>query len=560
LNSGGISNTQTLNDEGLPIHEIRETLDGDTIGDAPAPSGNGAVDAAPEEDYFAPEAVARREALKRRLFHDDSEDDDEDDDDDGDDDDDDDEDEGMDVDSPSPEAAPAPQAAPPAPATPEPTLAPPLDTPAASPPAITRSPSNPPKSILKAPTRKKSVTFDPSTRLPPDSPPAHSPTGGSLRIGRLGFPVADTVSESSAGPKPVPILAPPTPGRKSTGTATFGGFKRGFLTGPGSTPPAVPAPSSAVVEGPKVVEVGGVDIEEKPKKQSLFAQRRAAPALPRLADAKPMAAMKTAIVETPSQPVHRALADRLPTPVAPRFPTDPANPVLVVDHDDDESDYGDLGDFSDDEEDEYALDEALLQREVALALHARQGWVRPVDEDEIDQEAEDGVLMGVPRVSTITGSETDPLRIVNPTADDLGQFLRVGRADDGELVFERPIVHDSESEGDDDGEGSQDRRERRARRRDVMARLLAGDYEDGPAGVHPAQRAAEWQASLPPSVGAAPAPVPAAAPPAPRRIETGPVVERSGPAPAAVPVPVPAPAPAEPAAPRKVSRFKASGQ
>jgi len=596
---------QTVNEDGLPIHEIRESLNGDTIGAAPESAlADGVVSLDEErekEDYWSTEAVARRQALRRRIFH-----------------------EGSDTDSDDDDIAAPPEpmdidiqsASTVAPPSPLPTpdagsLAPEPQTPvqplAPAPASATRSPSNPPKSILKAPVRKKSVTFDPSTRLPPDSPPARSPAG------KLGFPLGDVVSESVPGPKSVPILAAPTPGRKTTPAATFGGFKRGFLTGPGSKPPPVPQPSSAVVEGPKIVEVDGdveMEQEEKPKKQSLFAQRRAErkPAFPKLSEAKPMVAMKTEIVEKPPSsladrvptPVAKAVpvSDRLPTPAAHRppshfpptvgtvpptvgsssVPAPTAPPVVVVDHEDDDSDYGDLGEFSDDEEDEYALDEALLAREVALEYHRRQGWQRPIDEDEIDPEAEaegqdGGVLMGVPRVSTITGGdEQEPLRILNPTADDLSQFLRVGRAEDGELVFERPIVDSgSESEGEGgDGEKKEetdaqaaDRRARRARRKEVMERLLRGDYEDETVVDSPERQRVAWEATLPPAVVPAPQeepqqPHPAPPPaPQPKRIETGPVVERSTPATGAT---APAPPPPAPEEPRKVSRFKAARQ
>jgi CTD nuclear envelope phosphatase 1 len=575
------TDAKTITEDGLPIQEIREAPDGSTI---TAPEGGESAETVREdtEDYWSEEAAARRAALRRQIFHEGSDDDeDEEKEEDGGND-------KMDVD-------PAPASlAPPRPQTP--VNQPPTHSP-------NRSPQNPPKSILKAPSGKKSVTFDPSTRLPPDSPPVSSP------IGAFGsFPVGSVVTDNvAAGLKTVPILAPPTPGRKPAPTPTFAGFKRGFLTGPGSKPPPIPAPSSAVIEGSQAVDGDGdVEMESKEgkeeKKKSIFAQRRAerAPSFPRLADAKPMVTMKTNIVEKPP-----SIADRIqtsgvrttnplppavgtvppavgavppvvtpaPVPSVPAPAPTPSAPVVIVDHDDDESDYGDLGEFSDDEEDEYHLDEALMQREIQLALHRGQRWQPPVDSDEEGEEDEEddgegtgGVLMGVPRVSTITGSDDDPLRIVNPTADDLSQFLRVGRAEDGELVFERPIVDDSGSDGEgSDGEGpaAADRRARRARRNDVMERLMRGEYEDEPVQDSPAVQAAAWKNTLPPSVGAAvpapalaaPASAPTPAPPvAPRRIETGPVIERSS-----APLPS-APAPAPSSEPKKVSRFKAARQ
>lgn len=544
-----------------------------------------------DDDYWSEAAKARREALRKRIFHEGSDDDT-------------DVDDSMDVDDEEPAEpvvatavtpvdAPVPTASP-APMTP---VGPPerkAYTPTASfsstlVPSVNqpiRANSLPPKGILKAPTRKKSVSFDPSTRLPPESPPARSPTA------KFGFPVGKIMTESPTSTKPVPILAPPTPGRKTAPAQSFAGFNRGFLSGPSSKPPPITSPLTPVTPATphpasqpaqanfaQVEPEDDVDMDEKPaKKQSLFAQRRSEsrkPDLPRLADAKPMAAMKTDIVEkTPDDSTpRRSLADRIQTPavskppmsfpptvggVPPKVGAAPAAesqpPIVVVDHDDDSDDYGDLGDFSDDEEDEYALDEALLAREVALEYHRRQGWQRPIDEDEIDPEADaGGVFMGVPRVSTVTGGDDEaPLRIVNPTADDLSQFLRVGKAEDGELVFERPIVDSgSESEAEDEtDEQKANRRARRARRKDVMERLLRGDYEDKDM-LDPATLAKDkqetWQKSLPPTVAAAPA---SPAPPAPKRVETGPVVERTS----------EAIAPTAPEPPRKVSRFKAARQ
>lgn len=510
-----------------------------------------------EEDgnYWSDEAVARREALRRKIFHDgsDTEDDD---------------DEDMDVDDAVAEAKPP---TPPI-ASSSASLAPPddVDMPEEPTPSLSRSSSishSHPKSILKLPSRKKSVSFDDSVPLPPDSPPVR---------GFVGVEVPDS------GPKVIPILNAPKPGQKKE---AFGGFKRGFLS---AGPPPVPrivevAPDEPV---PAPVPATTVRSQESPtapaapeppqqKKQSLFAQRRAqaaGPSFPKLADTPPMVTMKHAVQEKSAVPGPAPASSRpLTTPPSVGPARSPAPDAMDEDTDEDDDEYGDLGEFSDDEEDEYNLDEALLAREVALEYHRRQAYQTPVDPDDVDPEAADAnVLMGIPRVSTISGRDDDSsLRIVNPTADDLSQFMRVGRAEDGELVFEPPVVNEeSDSDGEEAGADADDRRQRRQRRKDVMAQLLTGDYSDRPlsgqaqADVDKARERAFHQ-SLPPAVAAAPTAAPAPAPvpaPAPKPDPRRDVVERVAPPqrPVAAPSAEPEPAPAAP--PKKVSRFKAARQ
>ncbi|KLT42038.1 hypothetical protein CC85DRAFT_328596 [Cutaneotrichosporon oleaginosum] len=647
----------TVNESGEPIYEIREDVDGRSLAPLPDASGEGTIEMPEDEraEYFSPEAVERRAALRRRIFHEGSDDDDEDMDVDTD------QKDEMDVDdAETPKASqmpaafptPAPQA-PPQP-SPQPSFQSTIDavqlndlisptTPTQ--PSLASFPASPargpPKGILKQPVRKKSVSFDQSVPIPPDTPPPR----------RQGFPldqmIASTRPVDAHGlpAKQVPILKAPFPGRRSQ-PETFGGLRTGFLssapilslapqvessrtamTQPEPRQPSplelarkaeekapaklkveekpvektaaamkveekpteededvkekamdVDEPQSEIqktVEIPKATKAQKTDAapktEEAPKKKSLFAQRRA-PNFPKQSETPPMVTMKGAVVEAPPAPKQ--------TGVPPTVGSS-ETPMVIVDDDDDDDDdedYGDLGDFSEDEEDEYALDEALLAREVALEYHRRQAWQRPIDEDEIDPEAEGAeAVLGIPRVSTISGQGED-LRIVNPTADDLSQFLRVGRADDGELVFEPPLVHsDSESDGEDDSPAAVDRRQRRARRKDVMARLLRGEYEELPtAAADPGLRAEQYRESLPPSVGKTPEPQieeinePAAAPAASTPTASTPAASTpaaSTPAPTAPKQPPPtrdvversaAEAPSAPTPPKKVSRFKAA--
>lgn len=600
---------ETVNEEGLPIHEIRETPDGQLIGAEPMGDGEGEVTIHDkEDDYWTPEAAARREALKRRVFGSLSDSDTEED-----------EDDSMDV---EPSAAPAPE--------PTPALQPDLNglappgmrpsTPPNAPSAPSeplhaqpahRSPGKQPKGILKAPSRKKSVTFDSSVPLPPDSPPAKP---GQEKL--------------SIAPKPVPILNVPTPGKRA-----FGGLKSGFLQSanaaaerdraaseaagmaagmsnlapsPSATkpnfasrgvvehaplPPQPPKPQQQ--QQPKVVEIGSdgegedndeddsMDVDgERPKKKSLFAQRRAGakPEFPSIGSQKPMPTMRNSIVERAPLPPSVGELPKSSTSAAPAE----RPPLVVVDNDSDTDEYGDLGEFDDDEEDEYALDEALLQREAALALHRSLQRQRPVDEDEIDPEAaadgDGNVYMAVPRVSTIQGGEGDePLRIINPTADDLGQFLRVGRQEDGGLVFEPPTVHeDSDTDGEEVGPEAEDRRARRARRRGVMDQLRAGVYDPEQPVRDPGKATRDYEGSLPPSVQAAqPQPMQDVVERTPTSAASSGVVERPPAAAGGVAERAPkppavggvvgrstdsAPAPEPPQPPKKVSRFKAARQ
>ncbi|BEI83044.1 hypothetical protein CcaverHIS002_0309120 [Cutaneotrichosporon cavernicola] len=623
----------TVNEAGEPIYEIREDTDGRSLAPMPESKGEGSIEMPENEDarYFSSEAVERRAALRRRIFQEGNSDDE---DDDMDVDNVDKDKDGMDVDDDeTPKASqPANRLPTPPQASTQPTFQPtfhstlqatqigdlvsPTTPTQASIASFPTSPARgPPKGILKQPMRKKSVSFDESVPIPPDTPPPR----------RHGFPldqmIASTRPVDAQGlpTKQVPTLKMPHPGRRAA-PQTFGGLRTGFL---GSTPILSLAPqvesSRAAMTQPEPRELSELEIarKEEEKAQAKLKEEKekmaqAKPAVQMQVEEKPPAAAAAAaagpkpiplmetkptaakhektdmdvdeppakIQKTDDRPKKKSLFAQRRTPQLPEAERDSANgddegrqtgvpptvgtsssqtPMVIVDDDDDDDeDYGDLGEFSDDEEDEYALDEALLAREVALEYHRRQAWQRPIDEDEVDTEAAGA--------EAVLGQGED-LRIVNPTADDLSQFLRVGRSDDGELVFEQPLVHSgSESDGEDDSPTAVDRRQRRTRRKDVMARLLRGEYEELPAPPTsaPGLRAEQYTESLPPSVGAVPkieeiatpsvsstatpAPATTAPPPAPKQPPpTRDVVERTA-----------SDAPSAPAPPKKVSRFKAA--
>lgn len=540
----------------MPIHEIREDFQGNTLGAMPEPSGDGDVTLDERDDYWSPEAIARREALRKRLFEEDNDGEDETEEDD----------DAMDVEVETRDATAnsddssvyieQPQASKfealaPFSGSIARKVTPPMSGATSS---LQQSPATQPRSILKSPKRKKSVSFDAGTKLPAESP--------QLKPVKLGFPLNDMVTETPI--KGVPIIPPPKPGK------SFGGLRPGFLAASSNS-----SDSAEPMKTDKLKGDGPPVAPEPKKKSSLFAQRRAEPSLPKLRDSKPMATMKNAVVETPVSSAPTTSGSRsaqLPPAVGSATAQHTSSaPSIVVDADDsDPDDYGDLGEFSDDEEDEYALDEALLAREVALEFHRRQAWQKPVDDDEIDPEADTGAVLGIPRVSSVTGgTEDDPLRIVNPTPDDLSQFLRVGRDADGQLVFEQPLVNSgSESEGEE--EESQEKKERRARREETMRRLLAGDYEDIPAQrdaeAEQKDREKQWASSLPPTVQPTSPMQATALPVSPPSIDTQSIssipakhdrdeVERVKLAEAPMDGQSEAPAP-----PKKVSRFKAARQ
>ena len=422
---------QITNEEGVPIHEIMEDLDGNTLGDPPAPTTSNMpptrANSQSADDYWSEAAKARRAALRRNVFN-----------------------EGSDSESEleaSTSTRPAGVLQPPSQVPPvPPTAITPSSTQADAGPssphqAISPSTSTPaqPKSILKPQSRKKSVTFDDSVPMPPDSPQT------TIKAGKVGFPmpvhdVSDGREYGQFDPAPVPMLNQPlAPKRKDAG---FAGFKPGFLALAQPTPSTTSASSTAV----------STDIS-KPK-TSLFAQRMATKAdaskadvvlsahapvassskgsnLPKLSASQQMASMKNAVIEkapvAPSPPASSSKQTALGV-IAPRE-TDTSS--YSLDEVEDEID-----DDNDDDEDEYELDDALLAREVALDYHRRQRPPRHRSESdeeygdpsfEPDDDGEGGVMLALPSVSNG--------KIVNPTPDELRKYVRVGRLENGNLVL-----------------------------------------------------------------------------------------------------------------------------
>ncbi|WWC96086.1 hypothetical protein V866_002953 [Kwoniella sp. B9012] len=352
VSGNSLGDNTTTNEDGLPIHEIRETLSGETIGPPPPPSTSSTAPEQPieekEDDYFAPEAVARRAALRRRLFNEDT---------------------SSDEDEPPVQAtikakggiirssstvtetsSSTAQATPPSPSSPS---------------VRERRPSSsqplPSKSILKPsnpPTSKKSVTFDPSLPSPPTSPAPDESLSQMSK--RFGFPLPLAVSDESTSNsgefsvKPVPVIPPPQP-RKRDDTSGFAGFKRGFLDGSSrmttklsqaeydknklrdlmdmmgnqtrditpssiiekasSSPSTLASPSTATTKGDKAFN--DPPPKSKIKKQSLFSQRLSQPEidasapniqttstaripnLPKVSESKGTNTIKSGVVEKP---------------------------------------------------------------------------------------------------------------------------------------------------------------------------------------------------------------------------------------------------------------------
>ncbi|OCF33496.1 hypothetical protein I316_04917 [Kwoniella heveanensis BCC8398] len=344
----GLGDDTTLNEEGLPFHEIRETLDGETIGPAPPASASAdeasSLTAEDNDDYDTPEAIARRAALRRKLFG-----------------------EGSDsagegevgeivssvparasgdvhipiqakggiirVSSAVAQKPPSSSAA----TTPATTSSPPVPeslSPPSSALAERRASSSmpaPSKSILKPPTRKKSVSFDPSIPPPPESPDK-----GSTGAGKIGFDlpwanVGNVQRQEEYGlPKPVPVISTPHPTKKHVEEKGFAGFKKGFLAGPpkvktnqddqrstSTSAPSMTAPPKSGSPAPDAVKsivkesaptpssslAKAADPTPQPpplapRKPSLFAQRLSQPEI----DASAPNINTTTSIRTPSLP------------------------------------------------------------------------------------------------------------------------------------------------------------------------------------------------------------------------------------------------------------------
>lgn len=449
----GALTKEMINEEGLPIHEIREDEHGRLIGDGPIPvedAGNGVGAGATisetveeeEEDFWSDAAAARRAALRRKVFDNPSDLSSEDDNDD-------------DHRAPLPPTPPEPSSSPRQTILPGPSINAIPPTPsspiAPSPPAPVRRPSSsalPGKSILKpSAPRKKSVSFDSSVPEPPDSPgPSATRIGGSM------FPTPVINIEDGIEEKKVPVLSAPKPSpKRSTFGDPFAGFKPGFLSGTGVntkgkdklTPPTPvvvseePESTDMSVQASQSIGEGSTG-----KKPSLFAQRQRAidegpgdsnptpqpavsgPSFPALSTSKGTSSVKNAVLEKPSPPpppkatqAHTAGVSQTVTERPILTPT--AGPSRAQanghtaekgttedDHDgqdedeDDEEDGSDDDFYRDDEdEEEYDLDDAMLAREVALAYHQNRAYTelgrpRPLshqdDDDDDDEQGEGG--------------------------------------------------------------------------------------------------------------------------------------------------------------------------
>lgn len=478
-----------INEEGLPIREIREDLNGLLIGDAPEPTTDGTyVSEEREDDYWSEDAKARRAALRDRLFGNGDSDSDFSDE--------------EDEIPPSKQSA-AEENADEAPSTT--TTSPTIPSRSGS-----SSSSNPPRSILKGPpARKKSVTFDESVPLPPDSPPA----AGSAKMG-FQLPTEDF------NPRPVPVIAAPKPSIKQS-TGGFGGFKRGFLNPHPDTPPVTASPDPlastakrpslfaqrmAAQEHPRIEEATIEEVEDVsqlPVKGSIVERPTAAPGLPRMSETKPMTSMKNAVVER--EPVS---GPGVRCSLMPAW----ANGMKKGSDDED----GDFDDEDDDcheydeeeDEDEYDLDEALLAREIALDYHRKQGYLskasRGADSDEeqiaedvegmgeemtLEDDGQGGVMMALPQISS--GGQ-----IINPTPDDLRKFVRVGRLENGNLV----LAPGEEGWSDDEDET------KRARREAAKQQLLGSSSSIGDRAepVEPKKEQPRRAQVLPPTVATDP--------------------------------------------------------
>jgi CTD nuclear envelope phosphatase 1 len=491
-----------INEEGLPFHEIRELPDGSTIGPLPPSTTDGSgVKEEDAEEYWSETARQRREALRRRIFNEgsDTEEDDA---------------ASSDEESSSALPAKATPTPPPEPVVPSIVNAPPSPPSSPSPPASpahgSRRPSSgvlPGKSILKPPARKKSVSFDESVPQLPDSPDL---LGGKKT---MGFPLPSTET-NEFDPKPVPVINPPRlPGGKDQ---PFAGFKKGFLGTPRASGVEKISEPAAVVE-PEAV---------KARKTSLFAQRLAqqtvkestpvpspvaprdvagmaqspstgtpepktAVSLPKLSENKPMASMKSAVVENP--PEIKPLPSNTSAPV--RRDVREHQPGEDPDFEDDDDDLDE-----EDDEDEYDLDDALLAREVALEYHRRRAYARLNPEEDgnvmsVEGRGEEGggdVMLALPQVDASGG----PM-IVNPTPDDIRRFVRVGRLQNGNLVLAPGEQGWSEDEEDVDDEEKELRRQRRA---EVKRQLLGEEPAHSPIPGPKVQEKEDQPVQLPPTI------------------------------------------------------------
>ncbi|WVN85046.1 uncharacterized protein L203_100188 [Cryptococcus depauperatus CBS 7841] len=523
------SNEMALNEQGLPFHEIRETLQGVTIGPPPPVSDTLVFKEILEEadDYWSQEAIKRRAKLKRRVFR---------------------EGDGSDEEEFNEELTKVKTQTENATSIHPPTLSPTLSVQHTSLPSspktppthsIIRNPGSEPahksNSALQLPAKKKVVSFDPAILISPESPETEPPFAN-----RLGFPLPLVTEEDEWHPKPVPVINVPKP--RTKGGDGFAGFKKGFLG-----PPRVRSIADDLQNTSSTSSVENVPspdqqmpVSQRSKKKSLFAQRLAdeevdvsapvtsssnpgtqsakfVPKLPRMTENKGAGAVKESVVEKPLFVPRSNTEKVIKKPVVPNeaaavskkvergnnmdgfSPSIPTNnptttsTATVSDcisranqgiSENEENSEGSFIQYSDDSEDEYDLDDALLAREVALEYHKRHVYTSmnhdpleiPMNVEENKEENRNngiplGVLLGLPSIQQKEQGQV-PI-IVNPTPDDLKKFVRVGKLENGNLILApgQEGLSDSETDGDDNqGENEDETREKQERRQEVKRR------------------------------------------------------------------------------------------
>lgn len=500
----------TMTEDGLPIHEIRETPSGEIIGAIPEPTvpddqeQGKAEDGEGGEDYWSEAAVARRAALRKKVFGDSDEELEETDD----------EDEPTKVESEVDRPTVSLQAS--TPTSPRKRSSNPVSTLTPSPPSSPRSsptlsPSRrpsasvppPTRSILKPPpqpVRKKSVTFDESVPLPPESPDMPGPPS-TLKMGfQLPLPGSGP-DDSEFGVKSVPVIQKPVPGVKKEG---FGGMKRGFLdppsragVGKADPNPVEPAPegkkkpslfaqrmaSQVVKESPVVTAPASAPAPKEAEQPVASTSRHTN--LPKMSDTSSTSSVRPIVVEKPTAPSSTPASSSASSSRQPK-----TYPTAEEEEDEEDEDIGFLDDDDDDEEDEYNLDDALLAREVALEYHRRRAYTSPYISQDPDDPAygqlppltddeQGGVMLAMPQVSS-NGTGGAPT-IVNPTPDDFRRYVRVGKLENGNLV----LAPGEEGWSDDEeGEGEQrelelERRKKRDNRRKVKEALMGREADTG---------------------------------------------------------------------------------
>ena len=419
--------SKMVNDEGLPIQEIREDAEGRSLDPIEAPTNS--ISVAPfnteeeSNDYWTEAAVARRAALRRRIFSQGDESDEADA-----------YDSHIHISSPSPTSESRS------------TTIPPLSPIRSESPSASTLTNHLPKSILKPAVRKKSVSFDDSVPLP----------SGSMAVSNMHRAVVP-IPIDEFEPRPVPLLQEPKPAaRRDVSAKGFAGLRKGFLTGPSRAR----------------------DPEQETRKLSLFAQRKAehaidpsvsaSPAplppagprhdinLPKMSDSKPMASMKSTVQEKMPTPLTASINSARPIHPQSVGPVSAEDTESIADEDDGFDEASDDGD-------EFELDDALLARETALEFHRRRAY-RSLQTDEDD--GADRVMIGLPRIA-------NGARIANPTPDDLRRFVRVGKLENGNLVLAPGEA--GWSDEDEIGEEDMEKREGRRRRGEMKRRLMGLD-------------------------------------------------------------------------------------